>query len=340
MIKDLAFSNKTVTVHFETPLQKLQELAPPSSSIIITDENVFSFYQADFAAYRTITLPAGEKHKQQATVDLGILQLLELGADRNTLIVGVGGGVVTDLAGYIASIFMRGIPFAFVPTTILAMVDACVGGKNGVDVGVYKNLVGTINQPRFLLYDYSVLKTLPIEQWRSGFAEIIKHACIRDADMFGTLQQQTLEYYLHHLEETGKLIERNVMIKYDVVSGDENETGARKLLNFGHTIGHAIENVTGLLHGYAISVGMAAACNISQVVTGFTKNESEAVVRLLERYGLPVSYNYSKADAWNNLLYDKKKAGSNMNFVVLKKIGEGDIESLPLTQLKELYENL
>lgn len=340
MTKNLVFSSKTVQVHFGTALKKLPEFASPENTVIITDENLFSFYEADFAPYKSIVLPAGEQHKQQATADHAIRKLLHAGADRNTLIVGVGGGVITDLAGYIASIFMRGVKFAFVPTSVLAMVDAAVGGKNGVDVGAYKNLVGTINQPEFLLYDFDVLKTLPVEEWRSGFAEIIKHACIRDADLFTFLREHTLDYFMDNPVETGKLIQKNVEIKYSVVAADENETCERKLLNFGHTIGHAIENVTGLLHGYAISVGMVAACNISEAVNGFEKSQTRQVIALLQQYGLPVSCEYSKEQAWNNLLHDKKKAGTNMNFVVLKNIGSGAVKSLSLEKLKTLYEEL
>ncbi len=134
--------------------------------------------------WQTIVIKAGEEHKQQSTVDYIIQQLIEKEADRNTFIVGVGGGVVTDITGYAASVYMRGLKFGFVPTTILAMVDASIGGKNGVDVGVYKNLVGLIKQPEFLLFDYSLLETLPGEQWVNGFAEVIKHACIKDAGCF------------------------------------------------------------------------------------------------------------------------------------------------------------
>ena len=191
------------------------------------------------------------------------------------LLVGVGGGVVTDIAGFVASIYMRGVKFAFVPTSILAMVDASIGGKNGIDVGVYKNLVGVINHPEFLLYDYSFLETLPDAEWVNGFAEIIKHACIKDADMFDFLEEYSLARFQSSITDTAAIIKRNVDIKYAVVASDEHETGDRKLLNFGHTIGHAIENADHLSHGHAISIGMVAACRISEEENQFNRKRNK-----------------------------------------------------------------
>ena len=171
---------------------------------------------------------AGEQHKNQATVDDVIGQMITLGADRKTTLVGVGGGVVTDMAGYIAGIYMRGISFGFVPTSILAMVDASIGGKNGVDVGVYKNMVGLIRQPSFLLYDYSLLKSLPKQEWINGFAEIIKHAAIKDAAMFTLLEQHKLTDFQKDAALLNKLIQRNAMLKSKMVKEDEFEQGDQK----------------------------------------------------------------------------------------------------------------
>ena len=175
------------------------------------------------------------------------------------MLVGIGGGVITDLTGYVAAIYMRGLSFGFVPTSILAMVDAAIGGKNGIDVGVYKNIIGTIRQPQFLLYDYSLLKSLPQSEWVNGFAEIVKHACIKDARLFNTLRQNSIRSYQRNSKELGALIKKNVHIKASVVQADEFEKGERRLLNFGHTLGHAIENIYKMPHGHAISIGMVAA---------------------------------------------------------------------------------
>ncbi len=338
--KKYVFSTKTVDCFYQTDFSILKEKLEVETTIFVTDEHVFSLHKEKFGGWKTIVIPAGEKNKTQRAADGIIDQMIELGADRHSFVVGVGGGVVTDLSGYVASVYMRGIKFAFVPTTILAMVDASIGGKNGVDVGIYKNLVGTINQPEFLLYDFNFLKTLPEEEWRSGFAEIIKHACIHDLELFHFLEEKSLADFMNDLEATGKLVEKNVDIKHSIVSGDEKETGARKLLNFGHTLGHAIENIHGLLHGYAISIGMVAACKVSEKVNKFSPEETERIIKLFEKYGLPVSIDFDKERTWDILLRDKKKSGSNMDFVVLNKIGSGDVKKIPLDELKTIFNEL
>lgn len=338
--KKYSFSTKTVDCFYRNDFSLVKEMLDVNTTVFITDSNIFSLHGEKFDGWKTIVIPAGEKNKNQRAADQVIDKMIEFGADRHSIVVGVGGGVVTDLSGYVASIFMRGIKFAFVPTSILAMVDASIGGKNGVDVGIYKNLVGTINQPEFLLYDFNFLKTLPEEEWRSGFAEIIKHACIHDPEMFLFLEGKSLYDFINDLSATAKLVERNVDIKHGIVSGDEKETGARKLLNFGHTLGHAIENIHGLLHGYAISIGMITACIISEKVNGFSPLETGRIRNLFIQYGLPVSIDFDKKRTWDILLRDKKKSGSDMDFVVLKRIGEGAVKKIPLEELKTIFNEL
>ncbi len=215
-----------------------------------------------------------------------------------------------------------------------------IGGKNGIDVGVYKNLVGTISQPEFLLYDYSFLKTLPESEWINGFAEIIKHACIGDKEMFSFLKNNSIEKFQSSLKEIGELIERNADIKYRIVCNDESETGERKLLNFGHTIGHAIENTARLSHGHAISIGMTAACRISENINDFSEKATEAIKDLLQQYHLPTDLSVDKQKTWDILLHDKKKSGNNMSFVVLDRIGKGSIKSIPLDQLNKIFNSI
>ena len=335
--KNYVFSEKAVSVYFDADFSELENHVDKENSVLITDENVFEKQSAKFDGWKTIVIKAGEQHKNQQAVDQIINRLIELNADRQTFIIGVGGGVVTDIAGYAASIYMRGVKFGFVPTSILAMVDASVGGKNGVDVGVYKNLVGVINHPQFLLYDYSFLETLPKEEWINGFAEIIKHACIKDENMFQLLQEKSFEYFHSSPEEIGKLIQQNVEIKYNVVVNDERETGERKLLNFGHTIGHAIENTAKLPHGSAISIGMVAACIISEQINDFPKAGTEKVKQLLSKYHLPVSFEFDKQKTWDILLHDKKKSGKDMNFIVLEKIGKACVKKIPIPELHEIF---
>jgi 3-dehydroquinate synthase len=331
------FSEKTVTCYFDADFSYLEQIVSKEHSILITDENVFQLHQQKFDGWKTIVIRAGEEHKQQSTVDLIIGQLIAMEADRNTFIVGVGGGVVTDITGYAASIYMRGLKFGFVPATILAMVDASIGGKNGVDVGVYKNLAGAIKQPEFLLFDYALLQTLPGEQWVNGFAEIIKHACIKDALMFAKLEKFSLHDFKADQTLLAELIEQNVAIKMNVVTNDEFERGDRKLLNFGHTIGHAIENLHRLLHGHAISIGMVAACNLSEQLNGFHFDEAKRIVQLLSKYHLNVDIETDYEKVFAILKMDKKRSKDEMNFILLNKIGEAVIRPIAL---KELHKHL
>lgn len=332
------FSGKTATYYFDTEFSYLEKLVARDRAVIITDENVFSKHQKIFGGWNTIVISAGEQFKVQETVDSIIEQLIGFQADRNTHLIGVGGGVVTDLTGYVAAIYMRGIPCAFVPTTILAMVDAGIGGKNGIDVGVYKNLIGTIRQPEFLLYDLSLLKTLPKEEWINGFAEIIKHACIKDAAMFRELESSRLSTYQKDKAALATLIRRNAAIKSAVVEKDEFEQGDRRLLNFGHTLGHAIEKLYELPHGHAISIGMVVACMISEEFTGFT--ESDKVIATLKRYGLPTVAEFDSREVLNVLRMDKKKVKDTMNYVFLKKIGQGVVKNVPLVELEKIVQSI
>lgn len=329
------FSTGAVSYHFDADLSAIRELAGTADIVILTDENIYALHKEKLAGYLCISFTAGEHFKQQSTADKIIAQLVELEAGRNTLLVGLGGGVVTDMAGYVAAVYLRGIRCALVPTSILAMVDAAVGGKNGIDVGVYKNIVGTIRQPSFILYDYSFLQTLPFDEWVNGFAEIIKHACIRDAILFATLERLSLHDFMTDSSLVADLVEKNVLIKNAVVAADEFEKGDRKLLNFGHTIGHAIENLCELPHGHAVSIGMVAACNLSEQLAGLHFSDAKKIVELLAKYHLPVDLEADHEKVFEVLKMDKKRVSDSISFVLLKKIGEAFVQPVPLATLQQ-----
>jgi len=329
--KTFRFTGTSVNYFFESGISQLKEVVDAKNAVILTDENVFAAHTKKFKNWNTIVLKPGEEYKIQGTVDSVIEQLIEMGADRQTTLIGIGGGVITDLAGYIASIYMRGISFGFIPTTLLSLVDASIGGKNGIDVGVYKNLVGAIKQPAFILQDLQFLNTLPEAEWQNGFAEIIKHACIKDAPMFRQLESHDLNFYIKNKREASILIRRNVLIKTKVVMQDEFEKGDRKLLNFGHTLGHALENQYELSHGQSISIGMTYASELSRNLIGF-KN-AEKVPKVLEQYGLPTYARYDKDKVINVLKMDKKKEKDAINFILLEKIGKAVIEKIAIDQL-------
>lgn len=334
----LKFSNKEVEYIFNGSFAQLPIMFQRDKVVIVTDENVYKLHAEKMEGFAVIKLPAGEEFKQQRTVDDIITQLLELQADKQTILVGVGGGVVTDMAGYAASIYKRGIKLVLVPTSILAMVDAAVGGKNGVDVGPFKNMVGTIYQPEHLIFDYSFLKTLPHEEWVNGFAEIIKHACIKDAAFFDFLATMSVTDFKDNPALLAELLEKNISIKTTVVLNDEFETGDRKLLNFGHTIGHAIENLYNLPHGHAVSIGMVAACSISQQISNFSTDSKQRIIGVLQQYQLPVHLNFDKESVWDLLLMDKKRSNNSMSFILLEEIGKAVVIPIPLPQLKDLID--
>jgi 3-dehydroquinate synthase len=329
----IRFSGRKVDYHFDTTFSKLGSVADRKNAVIITDEHVFDAHGKKFRGWNVICLKPGETYKVQQTVDAVIDTLIGMEADRRTTLIGVGGGVITDLTGYIASVYMRGIGLGFVPTTVLAMADAAIGGKNGIDVGEYKNMVGLIRQPDFLLYDTSLLSTLPATHWSDGFAEIIKHACIRDARMFRLLGEHDIPSLRKNRKLLSGIIRQNALLKSVVVKKDEFETGDRKLLNFGHTLGHAIETQYEITHGQAVSIGMHYACKLSASLTGF--RETDKVTGLLTQYGLPVEANFRMDKVLRIMKMDKKRVRKDIDYVLLSRIGKGVIHRMPFGALEK-----
>ena len=328
------FGSSSTAFFFAAGISHLKKITDPKATILITDQNLFDAHAQRFKGWKTIVLKPGEEFKVQSTVDTIIQQLIDMEADRKTTLVGIGGGVITDITGYVASVYMRGLRFGFIPTSLLALVDASIGGKNGIDVGVYKNMVGVIRQPSFILHDMIFLNTLPQREWENGFAEIIKHACIKDAAMFRDLEMSSLLTYQKRKTAICNLVQRNAMIKAKVVQKDEFEKNERRLLNFGHTLGHALENQYDLMHGQAVSIGMTYACHISEQLTGF--KQTDKVVRMLEQYGLPTYMSFNKQKVFDVLKMDKKRERKEMNYVLLEKIGKSVVKSIPLTQLEKI----
>jgi 3-dehydroquinate synthase len=301
--------------------------------VFLTDTNVFGIYKTLFGNHAIIVVPAAEESKSLATIQHITEQLIDLEADRQTLLVGVGGGVITDITGLVASMYMRGISLGFVPTTLLGMVDASIGGKNGVNVGLYKNMLGTIRQPQFILFDKEFLGTLPQVEWSNGFAEIIKYGCVFDTFLFEELMDHDLQYYMDNIEALQSLIHRCVEWKNKVVMEDETERGQRKLLNFGHTVGHAIENRYGLPHGFAISIGMLIAARISEAYAGLNTEVQHLLRRTLQQYQLPTDLAYEPEGVMSILSLDKKRVNGGIDFVVLEQIGKAAIRKISFDQL-------
>ena len=319
---------------FDAAFEDVFSFCKNEKMIIVSDEHIYDLHRSKLEGCRIIILPAGEENKTQQSIDYIIARLLDMEADKQTFLIGLGGGVITDITGYAASIFKRGVKLGLIPTSILGMVDAAIGGKNGVDVGIYKNMIGTIYQPEFILYDYSFLDTLPIKEWVNGFAEIIKHACIKDALLFDMMERCSLHDIQANRKLTASLIEQNVSIKMDIVTTDEYEKADRKLLNFGHTFGHAIEKLNHLSHGHAVSIGMVAACNLSEKINGLPFEDAKRVVKLLSKYHLSVDIETDYTKVFEVLKLDKKRENDIMHFVLLNKIGEAEAKPVSMNFLE------
>ncbi|MEW5736481.1 MAG: 3-dehydroquinate synthase [Thermodesulfobacteriota bacterium] len=310
-------------------------------TFLVTDQNVHRLYGGRFPDFPVKVLPAGEKNKTLALVEQIYAFLMEQGADRDCLVVGVGGGVVCDMAGFAASTYLRGVSCGLCPTTLLAQVDAGVGGKTGVNFSGYKNMVGTFSQPEFVLCDPEVLSTLAPEDLACGFAEMVKHGAITDAAYFARMEdlcQQALEL---DPEAVSELVHGSVRIKAGVVSRDEREGGLRRILNFGHTFGHALEKGGRLPHGFAVSMGMAAAARLSVARGLLRPQDAERLIALLRRYRLPVEISgYDPSELADALFRDKKRAGDAVRFVLLKEIGKAEVVPISLAELGRVAEKL
>lgn len=293
-----------------------------------------------------ITVPAGETAKSLKTVQTCYDQLAKHRLERKSFIVALGGGVVGDLAGFVAATYLRGIAFAQVPTTLLAQVDSSVGGKVGVNLKAGKNLVGAFYQPKLVLCDLDTLETLPPREFRAGLAEVIKYGIIYDAKLFARLERDLGKIVARDSTTLTEVVARCCEIKADVVGQDETESGLRAILNFGHTIGHAIEAISGygkFLHGEAISIGQVAAAKLSARLLGLPQNDVERIQNIFERAGLPTKIKLSAAQLeklFAAMKLDKKVSGGEIKFVLAERIGSVKWgQRVPDTLVKEVLQS-
>jgi 3-dehydroquinate synthase len=328
-----------------------REVLPRETCVIISDRNVASLFADRIKKNLTsagsrpilITIPPGEKSKTLKQAGAICDRMIAAGLDRKSFVVGLGGGLIGDISGFVAAIYHRGIPHVQIPTTLLAMVDSSIGGKTGVDTRDGKNLIGVFHQPSLVIDDLDLLKTLPRRQFNQGFAEIIKHAIIADAKMFRILES----WKTGNASALQRLIKRNIEIKSRIVAKDERDrTGQRALLNFGHTVGHAIEragNYRKFLHGEAVSLGIVAACAISVKRAGLRPDQRAAIVDLLERFGLLTRLppKFSRKKIFDAIRFDKKFEGGKVRFVVTPRIGAAYVtDNVTLHDIREAVEAL
>jgi 3-dehydroquinate synthase len=331
--------------------QTLKDAKLPSGQCaIISDTNVGPLFAGALAKNlrsagyepKLITVPAGEESKTLEQAGEICEQMLSAGLDRESFVIGLGGGIVGDLSGFVAAIFKRGIKHVQIPTTLLAMVDSSIGGKTGVNARAGKNLIGTVHPPTLVLDDVDVLKALPQREINQGFAEIIKHAIIADAEMFRELETVNPKDI-----DFAPLVRRNVELKAGIVERDEHEQkGDRALLNFGHTVGHGIERAAdyrGIAHGEAVSLGIIAACEISIKKAGLSKQERDRIVDLLRKFGLPTKLpkDFRREKIVDALKFDKKFVHGAIRFVVSQEIGSASLSrEVTMDDIREAVDEL
>jgi 3-dehydroquinate synthase len=290
-------------------------------------QTFLSAFTSDAAEPVVLQLPAGEQHKRLAALERLAQQLATAGADRSSVLIAFGGGVIGDVTGFLAAIYMRGVDFIQVPTTLLAQVDSSVGGKTGVNLSAGKNLIGCFYHPRLVLADTAVLRTLPTAELRAGLFESLKAGLIYDSQLFGYIERHAEALLRQETEPLTHVIAESVRIKADVVAKDERESGLRMILNFGHTIGHAVEALTqyrGLLHGEAVGWGMRVALEASRM-RGLPEAEASRVLAAIDASGLPPLPRLTPRRLLNASVGDKKRIGGVRHFVLLEAIGHARV---------------
>jgi 3-dehydroquinate synthase len=320
-------------------IQSLADFLPAGHGriFVVSARDVWKFYGERVLAALgnreslTLFLAGGEDHKRLAPVEQLAEQMVEHGADRSSVVIAVGGGIVTDMSGFLAAIFMRGIPVIQIPTTLLAQVDAAVGGKTGVNLVAGKNLIGSFHQPLAVLIDPSVLASLPPREYVAGLYEIVKSGVIMSAPLFRVLAERRAEVLAQSPGVVDHIIAESVRIKAEVVSADERESGLRRILNFGHTFGHALEaetHYTRFLHGEAVSWGMRAATYLARNLDMISPDDSAALFDVLDGYGpIPDCSGIGRTELQIRLLRDKKTIQRRVHFVLPVKIGEVVVRS-------------
>lgn len=327
-------------IYVSESMDILNTLADFERTVLLVDENVLHFHGNKLAGYKIITVREGEKSKSIESYTSIFGKLLELGVDRSWKIIGIGGGVTTDLAGFVASTYFRGIGFGFVSTTLLGQVDAAIGGKNGINFEGYKNLLGNIRQPEFVICDIKSLESLPLSEFTDGFAEIIKYGFIKNPKISKYLEENIDKAFNQDKDVLEKLVYDSVKVKVNIVQSDEKEQGERKILNFGHTFGHAIEKLHGLSHGQSVSLGMILAARMSSNLGLLNSSVVDKLSSLLEKTGLPIKADLDKETMAEIMLKDKKKSGDILQFILLEAEGKAIVHKLNIKDVKAVLNDL
>ncbi|MCX6153806.1 MAG: 3-dehydroquinate synthase [Candidatus Kapabacteria bacterium] len=353
-------SGNSIIAFGELP-ELIRVYLPSERIVVVTDSNIYKYYKHLFKTIsfdyiensnvpfdedtsignndssetnlitdKIIEIPAGEDSKSFETIEYIINKFIEFGVDRSYFILGFGGGVVCDITGFAASIFHRGLRFGFIPTTLLAQVDASIGGKNGINFNNIKNVCGIIRQPEYILSDYRTLQTLEQSEFENGLSEIIKTALVADSELYDIIEAFSDISNLQMLEQ---IIFRTAMAKAKIVESDETETGLRKILNFGHTFGHAVESIAKISHGRAVGIGMIKALELSVKLNNLDPEILIRVKKLLIKFNLPYEIEIDQKPLIDKILKDKKKESDKMNFILLDKIGKARIKEISIREI-------
>lgn len=316
----------------------LSEILPNRRVVVITDENVDRLYPDLVHRYEHIIIGIGEEIKNLHTVSRIYDELMAMGADRKTFLLGIGGGIVTDITGFVAATYMRGVEFGFVSTTLLGQVDASIGGKNGVNVADYKNMVGTITQPSFVISDVEMFRTLPERELRAGMAEVVKSAIVGDRELFDFIARNASADIYRSTESMQYIVRRAMAVKMAIVEEDERENGKRIMLNLGHTIGHAIEKSTHELnHGEAVAIGMLLISRVACRLGILNLADEVAIEELLLKLGFSFDLSVSMEEVLKATHKDKKKDEGVINVVLPVEIGECEVRTMTFKAIERLF---
>ena len=331
--------NDHSTIYFGRAAELLPRLLGERRAELVTDAEVRRCQPHLFVGRRPLEVGRGEESKRLETVAALYRGLMERGADRTSFIIGIGGGIVTDIAGFAAATYMRGIGFGFVPTTLLAQVDASVGGKNGVNVDGYKNMVGTFAQPQFVICDVALLRTLPDREFRAGLAEALKAGIIADPELFALLERNDFAALRRDEALLEEVVYRALKVKADIVARDERETGDRRLLNLGHTLAHAIEKCRPSLmnHGEAVAVGTAMVSRAAVRMGLLAESECRRIESALAGLGFSLDVPADIPELLSAVARDKKSSGDNVWLVLPETIGRCSSRLTPRSELTELF---
>ncbi len=323
-------------------LENVSQYLPKNGKIaIITDSTIRSLYEDQFPkADLIIEIPRGESNKTLQSLDPIFEKLIEAEFDRSSFILGIGGGIVCDMSGFIATVYMRGIEFGFISTTLLSQVDASVGGKNGVNFHGYKNMIGTFSLPKFVICELDILNSLPESELLSGMGEVIKHGAIASKDLFAYIESHIDDLRNHSKKVLETFVYESIAIKSSVVNCDVRESGVRRIFNFGHTFGHAIEKITKMSHGSAVAVGMVYAAKYSVLTGKMQQTDCNRLIALLENVGLPTSCDVDPYELLAVMRCDKKREGNAVNFVFLTGVGSCVVEKVTYIDLANVIHDL